>query len=59
MFDVALRQQVAAGRTHCRTVDRLHLAAMAELSMTRLLTHDAVQASAARTAGFAVVTPGR
>jgi predicted nucleic acid-binding protein len=59
VFDVALRQQREAGRAHCRAVDRLHLAAMAELDVTRLMTHDMAQAAAARAAGFEVVMPGR
>jgi uncharacterized protein with PIN domain len=44
---------------HCRTLDRLHLAAMTELDVARLMTHDAVQAQAARALGFEVVIPGR
>ena len=59
VFDVALRQPREAGRVHCRSVDRLHLAAMAELGVTRLLTHDTAQAAAARAVGFDVVMPGR
>jgi len=57
VFDTALRLLAAAGRTHCRTLDRLHLAAMTEFEADRLLTHDAVQARAARALGFAVVSP--
>jgi len=59
VFETALRQHVGAGRTHCRTLDRLHLAAMTELEVARLMTHDAVQAQAARALGFVVVIPGR
>lgn len=58
VFETALRQHVAAGRVHCRTLDRLHLAAMTELDVARLMTHDAVQAQAARALGFEVVIPG-
>ena len=58
VFETALRLHAAAGRAHCRTLDRLHLAAMTELEATRLLTHDAVQARAAQALGFAVVMPG-
>jgi predicted nucleic acid-binding protein len=58
VFETALRLHAAAGRTHCRTLDRLHLAAMTELEVTRLLTHDAVQARAARVLGFEVLVPG-
>ncbi len=64
VFETALRQhagggRTGAGRTHCRTLDRLHLAAMTELDVARLMTHDAVQAQAARALGFVVVIPGR
>jgi predicted nucleic acid-binding protein len=59
VFETALRQLAGADRIHCRTLDRLHLAAMTELDVARLMTHDAVQAQAARVLGFEVVTPGR
>ena len=59
LFETGLRQHTSAGRTHCRTLDRLHLAAMAELSLDRLMTHDTLQAQAARVLGFEVLTPGR
>jgi uncharacterized protein with PIN domain len=59
LFETALRQHAGAGRTHCRTLDRLHLAAMTELDVARLMTHDAVQAQGARVLGFEVVIPGR
>jgi predicted nucleic acid-binding protein len=59
LFPTALRQHEAAGRSHGRTLDRLHLAAMAELDLDRLMTNDDVQAEAARVLGFEVVTPGR
>ncbi len=59
VFQTALRQHRNAGDTHCRTLDRLHLAAMEELKVTRLMTHDEAQARAARAAGFEVVCPGR
>lgn len=57
VFETALGQQAGAGRIHCRTLDRLHLAAMTELEVTRLMTHDAVQARAARALGFEVIIP--
>ncbi len=57
VFETALRQQDRAGRAHCRTLDRLHLAAMTELEVRRLMTHDAVQARAARAVGLEVVVP--
>ena len=55
----AIRQHRAAGDIHCRSLDRLHLAAMEELEITRLMTHDGRQADAARAAGFFVMSPGR
>jgi predicted nucleic acid-binding protein len=57
VFAIALRQHRDA-ETHCRSLDRLHLAAMEELEITRLMTHDARQAEAARAMGFDVTTPG-
>jgi uncharacterized protein with PIN domain len=59
MWEVALRQHRNSGEIHCRALDRLHLAAMEKLGLTRLLTHDATQATAARALGFEVVQPGR
>jgi len=56
VFQIARRQ--AAGKGYCRTLDRLHLAAMESLGVRRLLTHDDQQAAAARALGFAVVRPG-
>ena len=51
-------QQIRGARTfHCRTVDRLHLAAMDELGLRRLLTNDKAQAAAAAALGFTVITP--
>ena len=59
LFQTALRQHRNAGSVHCRSLDRLHLAAMEELKLTRLMTHDERQAKAATEAGFEVVRPGR
>ena len=59
MFETAFRQHVGAGRTHCRTLDRLHLAAMTEPDVARLMTHDVAQARAARALVFEVVIPGQ
>jgi hypothetical protein len=59
LFQTALRQDRAARRIHCRTLDRLHLAAMEELGLRRLMTSDAAQAVAAKVLGFEVVSPGR
>jgi len=59
LFRTALRQHRNARDVHCRSIDRLHLAAMEELNLTRLMTHDDRQARAAVQAGFEVVRPGR
>jgi predicted nucleic acid-binding protein len=48
-----------ARRVHCRTLDRLHLAAMEELSLRRLMTTDTAQAAGGKALGFEVVSPGR
>ncbi len=57
VFQLAIRQHVS-GKWHCRTLDRLHLAAMSELGLRRLLTNDSKQAAAARALGYDVVSPG-
>jgi predicted nucleic acid-binding protein len=59
IFQTALRQHRNSGGVHCRSLDRLHLAAMEELKISRLMTHDESQAKAALEAGFEVVRPGR
>ncbi len=59
VFSVALRQHRHSGAGHCRSLDRLHLAAMEELQVSRLMTHDEAQAKAAIEAGFEVLHPGR
>ncbi len=58
MFRVALRQHAAAGRMHCRTLGRLHLGAMEEIQIRRLMTDDRGQGAAAATRGFDVLMPG-
>ncbi|MEW6306176.1 MAG: type II toxin-antitoxin system VapC family toxin [Verrucomicrobiota bacterium] len=58
VFLSALRQQRRPDAHYCRSLDRLHLAAMEELKVTRLLTHDREQADAGRAIGFDVVCPG-
>jgi predicted nucleic acid-binding protein len=55
LWDLALGQ-MAKAKVHCRTLDRLHLAAMAELGVHRLITHDQRQASAAADSGFEVIS---
>lgn len=57
VFQLAIQQHVS-GKWHCRTLDRLHLAAMRELGLRRLLTNDIKQAAAARSLGYDVVSPG-
>ena len=59
LFETALAQQHRPGSVHCRSLDRLHLAAMEELRTTHLVTHDAAQATAARALGYRVDEPGR
>jgi predicted nucleic acid-binding protein len=59
VFQTALRQHRRAAATHCRALDRLHLAAMEQLGISRLMTNDEGQAKAAAIAGFDVVRPGR
>jgi len=57
IFQTALRQHRNSGDKHCRSLDRLHLAAMEELDISRLMTHDVGQAKAAIEAGFEIVRP--
>jgi len=57
IFTAALDQH-RESKIHCRSLDRLHLAAMQELGVRRLMTHDARQADAARELGYAVLMPG-
>lgn len=54
VFQTGLDQLAVAPDLHCRTLDRLHLAAMRELGGTVLLTFDLRQAKAARALGFHV-----
>lgn len=56
VFPHAIRQHVS-GKWHCRTLDRLHLAAMSELGLRRLLTNDRKQAAAAKALGYDVIFP--
>ena len=57
LFRTALRQHRNSGDVHCRTLDRLHLAAMEELGVSRLMTHDEGQANAAKELGIKVIWP--
>jgi uncharacterized protein with PIN domain len=55
---VAAGQLFPFGRSvHCRTLDRLHLAAMQALDVRRLLTNDEIQARAAAALGFEILRP--
>lgn len=54
LWEVAMAQLKRA-KEPCRTLDRLHLAAMEELGVRRLLTHDRRQAKAATELGFELV----
>lgn len=53
--EAQLRERTRAA--HCRTIDRLHLAAMEGLGVRRLLTNDDQQSKAARALGFEVSAP--
>jgi predicted nucleic acid-binding protein len=57
VFERALLQHLSA-RQHCRTLDRLHLAAMGEFGLNRLMTNDLKQAQVARQLGYEIVSPG-
>jgi predicted nucleic acid-binding protein len=58
VYSVAAAQLLPLGRSmHCRTLDRLHLAAMEALGLRRLLTNDEIQARAAKARGFEVLRP--
>jgi predicted nucleic acid-binding protein len=59
IFKTALRQHRQSCEVHCLTLDRLHLAAMEELGVSRLMTHDEGQAIAAKELGFEVIWPKR
>jgi predicted nucleic acid-binding protein len=58
VFSTALRQHRRPQAIYCRSLDRLHLAAMEELNLTRLMTLDGLQAKAALALGYKVVLPG-
>jgi len=59
VFETAIGENRQAEKIHCRSLDRLHLAAMQELGLRRLMTHDEGQAVAARALGYRVDRPGR
>jgi len=59
VFSTALRQHRHPQVAYCRTLDRLHLAAMEELRLKRLMTLDEIQAKAAQALGYEILYPGR
>ncbi|HEX4263053.1 MAG TPA: type II toxin-antitoxin system VapC family toxin [Verrucomicrobiae bacterium] len=59
VFSTALKQHRNPRAGYCRTLDRMHLAAMEELRIRRLMTLDQGQARAAVGLNFDVVQPGR
>lgn len=59
VFRLAIQQHVSSAVAHCRSLDRLHLAAMGELGVRRLMTNDTKQAVAARAMGYQVVCPAQ
>lgn len=59
VFPTALRQHRRPQAAYCRSLDRLHLAAMEELRLTRLITLDQTQGNAAEAMNYEVIYPGR
>ena len=59
VFSTALRQHRHPQSVYCRAMDRLHLASMEELKVTRLMTLDEIQAKVALALGYAVLRPGK
>jgi len=57
VFSTAVRQHRRPQSVYCRTLDRLHLAAMEELGLHRLMTLDNAQAKAAKAMDFSVTIP--
>lgn len=57
MIALAEAQMRARASVHCRTLDRLHLAAMRSLGLQRILTNDGSQRKAALALGLQVVSP--
>jgi predicted nucleic acid-binding protein len=58
VFSTALRQHRHPQSIYCRAMDRLHLAAMEELKLRRLITLDEIQGKTATALGFEVIRPG-
>jgi predicted nucleic acid-binding protein len=59
VFPTALRQHRHPQSVFCRALDRLHLAALEELKLTRLITLDEIQAKVALALDYEVIRPGR
>lgn len=59
VFSTALRQHRHPQSVFCRAMDRLHLAAMEELKLNRLMTLDEIQAKSAFALDYEVIRPGR
>ena len=59
VFQTALRQHRHPQAAYCRSLDRLHLAAMEELKQRKLMTLDEAQGEAAEALGHTVTRPGR
>ena len=57
VFQTALRQHRHPQALYCRSLDRLHLAAMEELQQMRLMTLDEAQAKADEALGHEIVWP--
>jgi len=58
IYQTALRQHRHSQAVYCRSLDRLHLAAMEELRVKRLMTLDELQAKVALALTWEVVRPG-
>ncbi len=59
VFSTALGQHRRSQADYCRSLDRLHLSAMEELKLNRLLTLDNAQGNAAEALDYEVIYPGR
>jgi predicted nucleic acid-binding protein len=57
VFRRAIGQHLTEKKLHCRSLDRLHLAAMEELGARRLMTNDLKQGAAAKAQGYKVIYP--
>jgi predicted nucleic acid-binding protein len=57
VFTAALRQHRHPQSVYCSSLDRLHLAAMEELNLTRLMTLDETQAEVASGLNYKVILP--